>query len=331
MFVFEHAYCQDPHFSQYRHTPQWLNPALTGSFSYKMRVNLNYRNQWKNTTAPLNTYMVSTDGIVKRGETAFLGVGAYALMDKAGADGLNQSYYGGTISSGVMLNESSILSAGISIGAANQSFDPNAYTWEAQYDGSAYDNSLPIQETFAEYNKTDIDLGAGLNYLYYGPETNSFLNDGFKGNFGISVYHLTRPSLPGTMEDEKSMRLVSYAMMSIGLVGTNTAIQPSFLYMQQGPSKELVFGLGARYILKEESHYTGFISSSALSLSVDYRFGDALIIRSLLEVASFALGISYDFNTSSLINATHGAGGPELMVRYILPLEYRLRNNTPIF
>ncbi len=330
MFVFEHVYCQDPHFSQYRHNPQWLNPALVGSFSYQMRVNLNYRNQWKNTTAPLNTYMFSADGVVKRGETGILGVGGYALMDKAGENGLNQSYFGGSIASGVKLSDNSILSAGISIGAVSISFDPSIYTWESQYTGNGFDNTMDIHETFPEVNKTDIDLGAGLNYIIYSPGSNPFLNDGFNGSFGVSMYHLTRPQIPGSLSDEKNMRFASYAIMSIGLEGTNTAIQPSMLFMKQGPSNELVFGIGARYILREESHYTGFISSSALTLAVDYRVKDAIIIRSLLEVSSFAFGLSYDFNTSDFINASDGAGGPEIMLRYILPLEYRQRSNTPM-
>jgi type IX secretion system PorP/SprF family membrane protein len=330
MFVFEHVYCQDPHFSQYRHNPQWLNPALVGSFSYQMRVNLNYRNQWKNTTAPLNTYMFSVDGVVKRGETAILSAGGYALTDKTGTNGLSQSYYGGTIASAVMLNDHSIISAGISIGAVSIGFDPNAYTWESQYTGSGFNNSVDIHETFPEINKTDIDIGAGLNFMVYSKESNPFSNDGFRGSFGVSMFHLTRPSIPGSMVDEKNMRFTSYAIMSIGIEGTNTAIQPSLLFMKQGPSKELVFGLGARYILKEESHYTGFISSSALTLAVDYRFRDAIVVKSFFEISSIAFGLSYDFNTSDFINASDGVGGPEIVLRYILPLEYRQRSNTPM-
>ena len=74
-----------------------------------------------------------------------------------------------------------------------------------------------------------------------------------------------------------------------------------------------------RYQIIEGSKYTGNIKETALSLGGYYRNGDSFIPTILIEVANYALGISYDINVSGLAAVSKGRGGVEIALRFINP------------
>ena len=74
-----------------------------------------------------------------------------------------------------------------------------------------------------------------------------------------------------------------------------------------------------KYILKQASKYTKFVKGSALSIGGHFRIGDAFIPSVLLEIANFAVGMSYDINVSSLKVASSSKGGFEISLRYTNP------------
>ena len=55
-----------------------------------------------------------------------------------------------------------------------------------------------------------------------------------------------------------------------------------------------------KYYFKDDSKYTGYIRRSTLGLGAYYRYQDALIVNLLLELGQYAIGFSYDLNTSGL-------------------------------
>ena len=55
------AVAQDPLFSQFFYSPQYLNPGLTGSGKNEFRANFNSRLQWVNLQAPAQAYTASAD------------------------------------------------------------------------------------------------------------------------------------------------------------------------------------------------------------------------------------------------------------------------------
>ena len=103
---------------------------------------------------------------------------------------------------------------------------------------------------------------------------------------------------------------------------------PSVLYMRQGPNQEITFGSSFRFMLREDSKYTGFVKQAAISVGGLYRFGDAAIITSYLEMANYGIGFSYDFNLSDLRTASSFQGGFELSLRYTTPNPF-LYSNRP--
>ena len=86
-----------------------------------------------------------------------------------------------------------------------------------------------------------------------------------------------------------------------------------------------------RYRIKEGSKYTGFIKESAISFGGYYRAGDALIPAFMLEIANFAVGISYDINVSGLKVATGSKGGIEISLRYLNPNSFKRDKSKSLY
>jgi hypothetical protein len=100
----------------------------------------------------------------------------------------------------------------------------------------------------------------------------------------------------------------------------NTAILPSFLVQKQGTAIEFISGAAIKYYLFDNSKYTGHVKRSSLAAGLYYRNSDAMIVTLTLEKEEqYALGMSYDFNTSRLVTGTTGRGAIELTLRYTPP------------
>ncbi len=52
---------QDIHLSQFYNSDHLLNPAKVGDFDGDYRIGTNYRNQWREISKPISTYLVAFD------------------------------------------------------------------------------------------------------------------------------------------------------------------------------------------------------------------------------------------------------------------------------
>ena len=93
---------------------------------------------------------------------------------------------------------------------------------------------------------------------------------------------------------------------------------PSFLYMRQGPNSEIIVGALIKFIIVDQSTYTGVKKPLAIAIGGHYRYKDAIIPAFLLQVDKYAFGVSYDINVSALTPASRRFGGLEVMLRYNL-------------
>lgn len=333
MFVSLMLNAQDPHFTQFNMQPLLLNPALTGNFTGDFRANINYRDQWRSVSEPYTTMQFSADGRVTKARDAQLSVGGFVLTDKAGASEFKQTVAGVNVAAGVRIGRTSSITAGIGGGLFSQNLNSGNLIWDSQYNGMQYDPLLPSNENATMLSVSKFDLNAGLVYKFMIGSNNPYYNDGVKGTIGVSAYHLTQPAQVSMLtEDAKHSRIAAHADISIGLAGTNVAIQPSFLMMIQGNQKEIMPGLVFRYLLREQSRYTGFIKSSAFSIGGYYRAGDAINIVTLFEFSNFGVGFSYDLNASGFSKATNGSGALEFALRFITPAPNKSRlSNNPLY
>jgi len=321
------SYAQDVHFSQFYNAPMVTNPALTGAFNAEHRIIANYRGQWGSIDKPYTTYALSYDcGFLKNTiSSGFPAIGLQFYADKAGdlkmgiiQINLNLAYH-------LALNKNHFLTAGIEGGYSQRSLNGTDMRWDSQYDPLAeegFNANLPSNETSGFKSFGFADFGAGLLWTFNNGSTNMSSNDQIKGNLGVALFHLNRPKKNFTNFEPKSMfiKTTIHANVHFGIPNTNLAIVPSFLCELQGPAREILLGSLFRFRLQEKSKYTNFVSETALSIGVHYRFGDAIIATGMFEWKNYALGISYDVNTSKLSAATKSMGGLEIALRYQTPI-----------
>lgn len=315
---------QDIHFSQFNEAPLLVNPALTGFFDGSHRLQLNYKNQWRSVNNAYNTYAMGYDVVVIRGRNSsgFLAVGAAFFSDVSGDVDLKTASGQLNIAYHLKLNESQMLAAGIYGGFGQRSLNQQNMQWSSQYNSSSgFDATLPSNEVVAFESVGYVDFGFGMNWSLVHNSSSNSSNDGLKINAGFSLNHVNQPDFDfiGNADESLNLKMVAHSRALIGLSCSNMALVPSVYFQIQGTQKEILPGFMLRYMLREQSHYTGFISDAYLSIGGMYRTSDALILNAMVEINDFALGMSYDINVSELSVATSGKGGFEFALRYSIP------------
>jgi len=307
---------QDIHFSQFDETPLQLNPANAGT-SYDLRFIGNYKSQWQSVNAPFKTIAFSGDGQLLRKKKNHLGLGLTLFSDNSGSQ-LKTFQANLSLSAIINLNDHNSLSAGLMGGFAQRSSTGNAFTWSNQYNGQAYDATLPTGEPGQIANYSFLDLGAGLQYTYGSKEMYMSANNAKRVTLGVSVFHPHQPAYSYYANGTKLYaKLVFHGDAAIGIKNTNLVLKPSYIVFVQGPAKEITPGLLFQYLLNSASKYTTYKKFTAFSLGAYYRANDALIACAKFEYNNYALGFSYDVNLSKLRTVSSTRGGFELSLRAV--------------
>jgi type IX secretion system PorP/SprF family membrane protein len=312
---------QDIHFSQISETPLLLNPATTGVYDGYYRGILNYKRQWAAMGNPYSTFMGSFDMPFENKRNKYgarLGIGAFLFSDKAGDSNYGTTQVNIAVSGIVPVNDKSTLSAGIEAGGAQRSADITAIQWPNQYNGQTYDPGIASNETNRLTSYMFFDLAAGVHYQYYNLLNHRTGKDVLRFTAGAAVFHVTKPILQsyiGTIERQYP-RIVVHASLRYDFPGTSVGIVPSVLYMKQGPASEIDGGLLLRFKINQGTKFTGFISESAFSIGLHYRYKDSFSPQVFFELANFGIGLSYDVNTSSFSQAIKNKGGLEISIKY---------------
>ena len=330
-WILSTVYCfgQDIHFSQYTYSPLTLNPALTAAYK-EMQGTLNYKQQWRSVKAyrteevtfemklnqrtwkKLDKY---TDTFKKK-LIKGLAFGLNFFTDKAG-DGSMRILQGNlALCYHTALSEQNTLSMGLMGGIVQRSMTPGSLRWNSQYASGVYDPGVNPGENFGNLAYIYGDYSAGILFSHGTESSYMTANDQKFFNIGGSVSHLTQPNqsyMGGG--DRLYMKYTAHTNVLIGIKNSLFSLAPSALYMLQGPTQEITFGMMVKYKLKEESKYTGIIKNSVFSAGCFYRNKDAIIPYVLLEMDKYTLGISYDTNISGLTAATTGRGGIEICLR----------------
>jgi type IX secretion system PorP/SprF family membrane protein len=309
---------QDIHFSQYAETPSSINPALAG-VRYNTSIQANYKDQWGSVASKFQTIGLSFEQTLKfrKMKSNYFALAINLFRDAAGDAKLNTLNPNIGFSYIQKINRSMKLSGGIQGGFLYRTIDVDNLRWGKQYNGYSYDSNMPSGESTPRSSITTYDIGGGINLNY--AQSDKFISsrNAAKFNIGASAYHfgLGRNSFVTTTEKLQT-RICAYANGDFNIPSTKNAIMPSFLYMRQGPSSEVILGALIKFILVDQSTYTGNKKPFALALGGYYRFKDAIIPALLLQYDKYALGVSYDINVSALTPASKRYGGLELMLRY---------------
>jgi type IX secretion system PorP/SprF family membrane protein len=316
------AHAQDVHFTQFDAQPLTVNPAFTGNFDGQVRAAAIYRSQWQSVTTGYTTYGASVDMPLVHDLSIddYLAGGLQLYNDRAG-DGNLQNFVGMlsiAYHKGFGVNESrnraSQLSVGFQGGYAEKSIDLSKL-----YFGDEYNSGAFVPGTSQEYH-----LGVGNSVHYYvvnaGISFAQRAGDNFSYILGVAANNLNQPSQ--SFEKKTNSQVVGLSMRYTGelgiMLGINDrfSLRPAVLYQTQSSASEIIAG-NEFHLVVGNAEVRQF--STAVFLGGWYRTGDAVMITGGVEFKGFRVGVSYDYNTSSLKTASNGNGGFELSLRYIAP------------
>lgn len=326
LFVFAGVslFAQDIHFSQFYMTSLSQNPAMAG-YSHDFQGILNYKTQWQSVPSPYKTMAGSFDTKFKKQKVTkgFWAGGLNFFSDKAGDSRMSTMQANLSAAYHVHFSRFSTLGGGLQAGFAQRSINATSLQWGNQFDGMDYNPTFSTGETGVPLARAYLDFGAGVlwNYNNNSTERNVTGNSDLKITLGASVFHLNTPkySFYQVNSEKLNMKYVAHGNALVSLKNTNIGIAPGFFYYRQGPVQEIYFGSMVRYKLRQDSKYTGLQKGASISLGGYWRAKDAVVATMLFEYSQYAIGFSYDVNTSKLRTVSNGRGGFEISLRYVNP------------
>jgi type IX secretion system PorP/SprF family membrane protein len=336
--LYNNSEAQDSHFSQYDYSPLTINPSLT-SIDKKIQIILHHKDQWKPLNGfrtdelsfelrfdPTNWKKIKTrTAQYKESKEKGVGFGINIFSDKAG-DGNMQNFFAGlSIAYHLPLNEKNRISLGLQGGIEQRSINPNGLRYNNQYDQSGiYDPNMSSGEIYNSIKQTNEKVSAGLTYSYGKGNENNVVNDNKLFKIGMALDHFFRPPQVYIFQQNSISyyKWTIHAQGSLGIKGSLYSIRGSSNILIQGKQREVLIGFFLKYRMKDAARYTGIKKEMAVSVGSYYRYKDAIIPCLQYEMARFAIGISYDLNTSLLNKATKGQGGIEVTLRFFNPVSY---------
>jgi type IX secretion system PorP/SprF family membrane protein len=321
------AFAQDIHFTQFDMAPLVINPALTGMFDGRIRAAAIYRNQWASVTVPYVTYAASVDMpllIERNGD--YLAGGLQLYKDQAGDANLSNftgmasvayhKYFGEN-------NHSSDLAVGLQGGYAQKSIDLSKL-----YFGDEFNNGTFTPGTSQEYH-----LGLGNSRSYYlvnaGVSFSQAASEKFSYVIGVGANNLNQPNdgIEKTQNSETGLDMRFTGELGANIAaGERLSLRPAVLYQNQASASEIIAGNEFHYSVSGSPDLQ--TSPTAAFVGVWYRSGDATMITAGIEFKGFRIGVSYDYNISTLNTSSNGNGGFELAIRYIAPNPLQLVKRT---
>jgi len=299
---------QDVHFSQFYNAPLLLNPAITGKINGTFRAGVIYRNQWfgeVNGRTAFSTPMVSFDMPIRLGNGDAFGVGGYVVNDRSSGGLLNriQVVLSGAYHKGFGENKNHALSIGFQGGFNQRRLDLAGLNFSSMLgDNFAFDPSLPNQENFGE-TTTNFDVSTGLAW-------SSKVSERFYFSFGVAAYNLITPYNTFNTNEEDNMRRITGTLGMDIRLSKRFSLLPSMIYQNQAKAMETNVGMAGA---------VDFSKDFVMLFGAYYRVKDAVIPYVGADYKGFRLGLSYDFNASSLdrIENSSNVGAVEISLMYI--------------
>jgi type IX secretion system PorP/SprF family membrane protein len=302
---------QDLHFSQFFETPLLQNPALAGIFTGDYRIQGVYRDQWNSFTNGYRTGSFNGEYKLPVGRTDdFLTLGLQVLYDKAGTAGLTSTQVYPVINYNKSLSNTHpmYLSLGFMGGYVEKRIDQSKITTNSQFDGAAFNPSLPNGETFPSPDIHYWDGSVGMSF------NSSFgQNQQHTMYFGVAYHHLNRPM--NSFYQNTAVELQPKWVVSGGAkfnIDERSEFTVQGMFSSQGIARETIGGVMYGYKLGEFTDDPKYV----LGIGAYVRWADAFIPVIKLDMLPLSMAISYDVNISTLSTVSQGQGGFELSISY---------------
>lgn len=303
------AYAQSMHFSQYYNSPMLQNPANTALMSDNdYRIGANYRKQWATIPVPYSTMSIFGDFQALRNETEsnnWMGLGIAMFSDKAGNGDLSLLQAQGSVAYHLQLNETSMLSGGISAGYVQRSVNYDKLTFDVQWDGFSFNQANNNGEKNNVVQTGFLDVGAGVNYAFFPTENLYF-------KIGGGVAHVNQPVQTFYNDGSKvSMRPIGNADALINL-NSSLTLNPSVYYTSQSGASEFIYGTQLfMYLRGDKENITNFI------FGFYHRISEAIIGVAGLQYGGLKVTASYDITMSKLGPDNNNQGAAEFSVIFM--------------
>lgn len=333
LFVFQViatvSQAQDQHFTQFYAAPLTLNPALTGSMDAKYRLNMIYRDQWRNILDdPSTTFAAALDlrfrvKFNNKNSKDAAGIGLLFFNDKnPGTDfNTNQIALSGAFHKSLNSRNNQFLSLGLQAALAQRNVNYENLTFNDQFNGTnAYDGASG--EILPPNNFAFGDYSVGLNYAY-APKGKTALFAGF------ALHHFLEPQMSFYFDKDdpesigNSTLFMKYSgQLSFQIpIGNRFQIAPRALYATQGPHQELNAGSNFKIVVNDIDGTSLHIGAWARTVGYEddtYNL-DALIFMAGFEYGNFLLGLSYDasFNGLTISNTGISRSALEISITYL--------------
>jgi type IX secretion system PorP/SprF family membrane protein len=328
------SYAQDLHFSQTTRSTFQTNPALTGVYYGDLQATVNWKDQWQSVNNTFRTMAAQIEYSFGKGNLkrpTHFAVGGHFYKDASGDVEMGNTLGGLSLSTLVPLSRTTRIILGVQGTYGQTGINMSKTQWGNQYNGLAYDASLPSGETISYAPFNYFDMAAGLAVWFRKTDQNVTATAPTDIKLGFAMYHLNRPKYSHSETDGTKMpfRYLGHVSAILGTRWHNIHWYPNLMVAVQGQQHEVLFGSLWRYRFQSGSKSTGFVSEVSTSWGVDARITnviDALVPHVYLNLGGFSIGASYDVNISRFWNASKFRGGFELSLRFTKPDAHSHRN-----
>jgi type IX secretion system PorP/SprF family membrane protein len=303
------THAQDVHFSQFNGSLLNLSPGYTGMFNGDYRFGAIYRSQWASVPVSYSSFSMNGEGRFKPNldKTDVVGYGLVFNSDKAGAAnyGSNQIYLSGNYIHYINPDSSMVITGGLNLGFCNVGFDFTKMTFDNQFDGLEFNNTLPTGEKFGRTARNYFDINAGSVFQYTDKKFNRI-------TYAVGLHHLSRPKISYQGNDVSTI----YVKMNNCLSFTHPMDEKKdfiaeALFTFQGKYYEVIPHLGLKYYLNKEEN-------KSIMVGMLWRARDAYILRTGYGHQNFNAGISYDINYSKFTAASNYRGAFEIFINHVI-------------
>lgn len=304
---------QDIHFTQWMFSPLNLNPGETGRFDGDYRIVGNYRSQWASIMdKQYRTFGLSVDKVFKLYDQE-LSAGLTFANDRASIGNLMQNKL--QLSTGYSrVIKGHYFTIGAQFGLLHKSIDPNAYTYPVQWDnntgGFSNTGGLSNMENFTQTNDYMFDFNAGIGW-------GKQLSEKIYSEVGIAFYHINTPE-ESFLGDNNDLTLRHVYNWRVNYkINDKFVFAPNVLYMYQIKGQDLVFGGIVKMKMEPNKAKIGTVFFGSNYRDGFYRNFDAMNLVVGAKREEWQVGLSYDFNVSTLSAVTNYRGAFEVSVIYI--------------
>lgn len=310
------CFSQDVHLTQFYTSNLSLNPAFTGNYNGDIRLVANYRNQWKQVTAPIQTNMFSFEKKVVLHKDEF-GLGVIVMNDRLNTYSLNTNkiFLGASFQKNL---NGHFFRAGLQGGIVQRKTDYSNQTFPVQWNKSegSFDMNKSSGETALTNQALYPSFNAGIGWIKK--------YKSIKLTAGYGIFNINRPK-DGFISttDRLAFRHSGNVHASIYLSHQYT-IMPQILYMRSAGATDFVFVTNAGKKITQEV---------SVLLGAGYRGSqtnsDAFLAIVGLSYRRFDFGFSMDFNVSQLSVQSKGKTAYEISLIYTTPSLFSNKASIP--